>query len=44
MDMPVKEVVLPNAEAALRTRPSNNFRKLQAHLRGLVGKAIPISA
>jgi tRNA 2-thiocytidine biosynthesis protein TtcA len=40
MDMPVKEVVVPMPKPRLRTRPSNNFRKLQAHLRGLVGKAI----
>jgi tRNA 2-thiocytidine biosynthesis protein TtcA len=40
MDMPVKEVVVPMPKPRVRTRPSNNFRKLQAHLRGLVGKAI----
>jgi tRNA 2-thiocytidine biosynthesis protein TtcA len=40
MDMPVKEVVVPMPTPRVRTRPSNNFRKLQAHLRGLVGKAI----
>ncbi|MDP9064634.1 MAG: tRNA 2-thiocytidine(32) synthetase TtcA [Pseudomonadota bacterium] len=28
------------AEALPATRPSNNFKKLQSHLRGLVGKAI----
>jgi tRNA 2-thiocytidine biosynthesis protein TtcA len=38
--MPVKEVVVPMPKPRVRTRPSNNFRKLQAHLRGLVGKAI----
>lgn len=38
MDMPVQETVLPMP--AIRARPSNNFRKLQAQLRGLVGKAI----
>ncbi len=40
MDMPVKEVVVPMPKPRARPRPSNNFRKLQAHLRGLVGKAI----
>ncbi len=40
MDMPVKEVVVPMPKPRARTRPSNNFRKLQAHLRGLVGKAV----
>lgn len=39
MDMPVTEVVVPPPRARA-LRPSNNFRRLQAHLRGLVGKAI----
>jgi tRNA 2-thiocytidine biosynthesis protein TtcA len=40
MDMPVNEVLVPMPKPRARTRPSNNFRKLQAHLRGLAGKAI----
>ena len=40
MDMPVKEVVVAMPKPRLRSRPSNNFRKLQAQLRGLAGKAI----
>lgn len=40
MDMPVSEVVVQMPKPRARTRPSNNFRRLQAHLRGLVGKAI----
>jgi tRNA 2-thiocytidine biosynthesis protein TtcA len=40
MDMPVKEVVVAMPKPRARTRPSNTFRKLQAHLRGLAGKAI----
>jgi tRNA 2-thiocytidine biosynthesis protein TtcA len=40
MDMPVKEVVVAMPKPRARTRSSNTFRKLQAHLRGLAGKAI----
>jgi tRNA 2-thiocytidine biosynthesis protein TtcA len=40
MDMPVDEVTVPLQALRRRERPSNSFRKLQAHLRGLVGKAI----
>jgi tRNA 2-thiocytidine biosynthesis protein TtcA len=40
MDMPVNEVTVPLQALRRRERPSNSFRKLQAHLRGLVGKAI----
>lgn len=38
--MPVSEVVVQMPQPRARTRLSNNFRKLQAHLRGLVGKAV----
>ncbi len=40
MDMPIKEVVVEMPKPRAPTRPSNTFRKLQAHLRGLTGKAI----
>jgi tRNA 2-thiocytidine biosynthesis protein TtcA len=40
MDMPVNEQIVPMPTPRTRTRPSNTFRKLQAQLRGLVGKAI----
>ena len=40
MDMPVNEIVVPMPVTRTPARPSNNFRKLQAHLRGLMGKAI----
>ncbi len=40
MDMLIKEVAVPFPAPHLRSRPSNNFRKLQAQLRSQVGKAI----